>query len=34
METMQEMLKDTDIIKMREKAGVIVETQKMIKLVE
>ncbi|PPR52955.1 MAG: hypothetical protein CFH12_00904 [Alphaproteobacteria bacterium MarineAlpha5_Bin2] len=34
METMQEMLKDTDIIKMRENAGVIVETQKMIKLVE
>jgi len=28
------MLKDTDIIKMRENAGVIVETQKMIKLVE
>ena len=34
METMQEMLKDTDIIKMKENAGVIVETQKMIKLVE
>ena len=34
METMQEMLKDADIIKMRENAGVIVETQKMIKLVE
>ena len=28
METMQEMLKDTDIIKMRENAGVIVKTQK------
>ena len=34
METMQEMLKDLDKIKMRENAGVIVETQKMIKLVE
>ena len=34
METMQEMLKDADIIKMRENAGVIVETQKLIKLVE
>ena len=34
METMQEMLKDTDKIKMKENAGVIVETQKMIKLVE
>jgi hypothetical protein len=34
METMQEMLKDLDMIKMRENAGVIVETQKMIKLVE
>jgi len=34
METMQEMLKDQDMIKMRENAGVIVETQKMIKLVE
>ena len=31
---MQEMLKDLDMIKMRENAGVIVETQKMIKLVE
>ena len=34
METMQEMLKDTDMIKMKENAVVIVETQKMIKLVE
>ena len=34
METMQEMLKDLDMIKMRENAGVIVETQKMIKLVQ
>ena len=34
METMQEMLKDLDMIKMRENSGVIVETQKMIKLVE
>ena len=34
METMQEMLKDTDMIKMKENAGVIVETQKMIKLIE
>ena len=34
METMQEMLKSLDMIKMRENAGVIVETQKMIKLVE
>ena len=34
METMQEILKDLDMIKMRENAGVIVETQKMIKLVE
>ena len=34
METMQEMLKELDMIKMRENAGVIVETQKMIKLVE
>ena len=34
METMQEMLKDLDMIKMRENVGVIVETQKMIKLVE
>ena len=34
METMEEMLKDLDMIKMRENAGVIVETQKMIKLVE
>ena len=34
METMQEMLKDPNMIKMRENAGVIVETQKMIKLVE
>jgi len=28
------MLKDPDMIKMRENAGVIVETQKKIKLVE
>ena len=34
IETMQEMLKDPDMIKKRENAGVIVETQKMIKLVE
>ena len=34
METMQEMLKDPDMIKMRKNAGVIVETQIMIKLVE
>jgi hypothetical protein len=34
METMQEILKDPDMIKMRENAGVIVETQKTIKLVE
>ena len=34
METMQEMMKGLDMIKMRENAGVIVETQKMIKLVE
>ena len=34
MKTMQEMLKDTDMFKMRENAGVIVETQKMIKFVE
>ena len=34
MEAMQEMLKVPDMIKMRENAGVIFETQKMIKLVE
>ena len=34
MEAMQEMLKDPDMIKMRENTDVIVETQKMIKLVE
>ena len=34
METIQEMLKDPETIKMRESTGVIVETQKMIKLVE
>ena len=34
MENVQEMLKDPDMIKMRENAGVIVETQKIVKLVE
>ena len=34
METMEEKLKDPDMMKMRENADVIVETQKMIKLVE
>ena len=34
MENVQEMLKDPDMIKMRENAGVIVETQKMVKLIE
>ena len=34
METMEEILKDLDMMKMRENTGVIVETQKMIKLVE
>ena len=34
MKTMKEMLKDPDMMKMRENAGVIFETQKMIKLVE
>ena len=34
METMQEMPKDPNMIKIRENAGVIVKTQKMIKLVE
>ena len=34
METMEEKLKDPDIMKMRENARVIFETQKMIKLVE
>ena len=34
METMEEMLKDPDMMKMRENADVIFETQKMIKLVE
>ena len=34
METMQKRLKDPDMIKMRENAGVIVETQKIVKLVE
>ena len=34
METMKEMLKDPDMMKMRENASVIFETQKMIKLVE
>ena len=34
METMEEKLKDPDMIKMRENARVIFETQKMIKLVE
>ena len=34
MEIMEEMLNDPNMIKMRESADVIVETQKMIKLVE
>ena len=34
MDTMEEKLRDPDMMKMRENAGVIVETQKMIKLVE
>ena len=34
METMEKKLKDPDMIKMRENVGMIVETQKMIKLVE
>jgi len=34
METMEEKLKDPDMMKMKENASVIFETQKMIKLVE
>ena len=34
MENMKEKLKDPDMIKMRKNVGVIVETQKMIKLIE
>ena len=34
MEVMQDMLKDPDMVTLRESAGVILETQSMIKLVE
>ena len=34
MEVMQDMLKDPDMVTLRENAGVILETQSMIKLVE
>ena len=34
MQTMEEKLKNPDMMKMRENARVIFETQKMIKLVE
>ena len=33
LETMQNMLKEPEMIELRENAGVIFETQKMIKLV-
>ena len=34
VETMQEMLKDPEMIELRNNAGVVIETQKMTKLVE
>ena len=34
LETMQEMLKEPEMIGLRENAGVVFETQKMTKLVE
>ncbi|MCH2545093.1 MAG: hypothetical protein MK015_05150 [Alphaproteobacteria bacterium] len=34
METMQELLKEPEMIELRENAGVVFETQKMTKLVE
>ena len=34
LETMQEMLKEPEMIELRENAGVVFETQKMTKLVE
>jgi len=34
VETMQEILKEPEMIKLRNNAGVVIETQKMTKLVE
>ena len=34
LETMQDMLKEPEKIKLRKNAGVIIETEKMTKLVE
>ena len=34
METMQELLKESEMIELRENAGFVFETQKMTKLVE